>query len=216
MLKWIKKNIGLCLISCLVILFLLIGMPIIINMLFKFNSRICFLEAEWSASDALSYYGAILSFIGTVVLGVLALYQNHIIKMEADKKAAEIEKQQWVENMPKFYVRLKGANGFCGNLVFLIHNVSNNIAYDVEIYDLKIKKGSLTLWESQDTYYSPVINPQKQIEVKTKSKAISEENEVVLFASMLCKDKYYDNHEYLLKMICKYPNNYEETDVMEI
>ena len=42
--------------------------------------------AEWDAGDALGYYGAILSFIGTVVLGALALYQNHIIKTEADKK----------------------------------------------------------------------------------------------------------------------------------
>ena len=42
--------------------------------------------AEWDVGDALGYYGAILSFIGTVVLGALALYQNHIIKTEADKK----------------------------------------------------------------------------------------------------------------------------------
>ena len=42
--------------------------------------------AEWDAGDALGYYGAILSFIGTVVLGALALYQNRIIKTEAEKK----------------------------------------------------------------------------------------------------------------------------------
>ena len=49
--------------------------------------------AEWDAGDALGYYGAILSFIGTVVLGALALYQNRIIKTEADKKAALAEEQ---------------------------------------------------------------------------------------------------------------------------
>ena len=43
-------------------------------------------QAEWSAGDALGYYGAVLSFLGTVILGALALYQNHIIKEEANKK----------------------------------------------------------------------------------------------------------------------------------
>ena len=42
----------------------------------------------------MGYYGDVLAFIGTVVLGALALYQNHIIKKEADKKAADIEEQQ--------------------------------------------------------------------------------------------------------------------------
>ena len=41
---------------CVVILLLLMGIPFV---------------AEWSAGDALGYYGAILSFLGTVVLGAL-------------------------------------------------------------------------------------------------------------------------------------------------
>lgn len=31
---------------------------------------------EWSAADALAYYGAALSFLGAVVLGALAFWQN--------------------------------------------------------------------------------------------------------------------------------------------
>lgn len=50
--------------------------------------------AEWDAGDALGYYGAILSFIATVVLGALALYQNRIIKTESDKKTALAEEQE--------------------------------------------------------------------------------------------------------------------------
>ena len=68
--------------------------------------------AEWDAGDTLGYYGAILSFIGTVVLGALALYQNRIIKTEADKKAALAEEQEHAENMPRFFLRFGGASGF--------------------------------------------------------------------------------------------------------
>lgn len=71
---------------CVVILLLLMGVPFVINILFKINATTDILVAEWSAGDALGYYGAILSFLGTVVLGALALYQNHIIKTEADKR----------------------------------------------------------------------------------------------------------------------------------
>lgn len=63
------------------------GILFVINILFKINATTDIFVAEWSAGDALGYYGAILSFLGTVVLVALALYQNHIIKTEADKKA---------------------------------------------------------------------------------------------------------------------------------
>lgn len=216
MFDWLKKNKRICFISCLGILFMLLGIPFIINVLFKIYSPIYLFEAEWSAGDALGYYGDVLAFIGTVVLGALALYQNHIIKKEADKKAADIEEQQRIENMPKFYIRLLSASGFCGSLEFTINNVSNNIAYDIEVYDLKMKKGSNTIWESEDTYHSPAINPQKHIEIKTKSKSVTEEKEVIMFSNMRCKDKYNVTHEYILKMVCQYPNNYGETSVTEI
>ena len=47
------------------------GVPFVINILFKINATTDILVAEWSAGDALGYYGAILSFLGTVVLGAL-------------------------------------------------------------------------------------------------------------------------------------------------
>lgn len=85
---WIKNHKVLFALICVAILLLLIGVPFIINILFKVPAISEAFVAEWDAGDALGYYGAILSFIGTVVLGALALYQNHIIKTEANKKAA--------------------------------------------------------------------------------------------------------------------------------
>lgn len=150
MIDWFKKHRVLFALICVVILLLLMGIPFVINILFKINTTTDIFVAEWSAGDALGYYGAILSFLGTVVLGALALYQNHIIKTEADKKAALAEEQERAENMPRFFLRFQCASGFCGSLKFAVMNVSNNIAYTVDVYDIKIKGGSKTIWESDD------------------------------------------------------------------
>ena len=216
MIDWIKKHRVLFSLICVVILLLLIGIPFVINILFKINASTDIFVAEWSAGDSLGYYGAILSFLGTVVLGALALYQNHIIKTEADKKAAFAEEQERAENMPRFYMRFQGASGFCGSLKFAIMNVSNNIAYSINVYDIKIKDGVKTIWEYSDTYSAPVINPQKELSIQTKSPATNETGEFTLFATMSCMDKYDDKHEYILKMTCRHPNHYNDTSITEI
>lgn len=215
MFEWIKKHKISFVLICISVFIFLVGVPFIINLLFKFNSNISVLEAEWSAGDALGYYGAVLSFVGTVVLGALALYQNHIIKTDADKKAKLLEAQEKAENMPRFFMRLHGASGFCGKLQIAIMNVSNNIAYDINIYNIKLEQGSNTIWEYKDTYGSPAINPQKHIEIQTQTPSQTDKDDVVFSAVMTCLDKYNDKHEYILKMICHYPNNYEETSVTE-
>ena len=214
--NWIKNHKVLFALICVAILLLLIGVPFVINILFKVPAISEAFVAEWDASDALGYYGAILSFIGTVVLGALALYQNHIIKTESDKKAALAEEQEHAENMPRFFMRFQGASGFCGSLKFAVMNVSNNIAYSVDVYDIKIKSGSKTIWESDDTDGAPVINPQKEVTIQTKSPAINETGEFTLFATMSCMDKYDGKHEYILKMTCRHPNHYSDTSITEI
>lgn len=215
MIEWIKNHKVTFALICLCILFLLIGIPLIINILFKIPAATTFLDAEWNASDALAYYGAILSFIGTVVLGALALYQNHIIKTDSDKKADLAEEQAHAENMPRFFLRHRSSYGFCGKLKVDLMNVSNNIAYDINIYDIKLERYSEIIWKSNDTYGSPVIAPQKHIEIQTNTPSQNSHNEIVFSATMSCRDKFNDMHEYSLRMVCQYPNYYEVTSVTE-
>ena len=44
---------------------------IVVHILFKWNSGIAFLVAEWSAGELLGYIGTLLSFWGTIILGWL-------------------------------------------------------------------------------------------------------------------------------------------------
>ena len=45
---------------------------------------------------------------------------------------------------------------------------------------------------------APVINPQKEMTIQTKSPATNETGEFTLFATMSCMDKYDGKHEYIL------------------
>ena len=84
MIDWFKKHRVLFALICVVILLLLMGVPFVINILFKINATTDILVAEWSAGDALRYYGAILSFLGTVVLGALVICIGVVIVGAAD------------------------------------------------------------------------------------------------------------------------------------
>lgn len=79
--KPIYKKVWFWLISIPIVLFLIIGVPLIINKCYIKNEGF---PTVWGGSDVLAYYGAALSFIGTVILSTLALWQN--------QKANEINK----------------------------------------------------------------------------------------------------------------------------
>ena len=169
MFEWIKKHKVLFIIICVIILIALIGVPFAINLLFKVDTNINVLQAEWSAGDALGYYGAVLSFLGTVILGALALYQNHIIKEEADKKAALLGEKERIENMPKFHLRFGGCSGFGGSISFVIKNISNNISYEIKVYDVRIQENEKTLWESPKNFVISNLDSKAEFKIHLDS-----------------------------------------------
>lgn len=216
MFEWIRKNIKLFIIICLVVIVMLIGIPFIINLLFKFNFNISIFEAEWSAGDALGYYGAVLSFLGTVVLGALALYQNHMIKEEAEKKTVLLEEKEHIENMPKFNMSFKSCYGFGCRIGFSVKNYSKNVSYEIKVYDIRIKSDDTILWESKQIYKRSNLDANKEFEINLDSPEIKNYDNLILIAHMTCKDKYNEDHEYILKMHCSKPNHYICDDIKEI
>lgn len=216
MFEWIKKHKILFSMACILFLIALMGVPFVINLLFKVYTDINVFQAEWSAGDALGYYGAVLSFLGTVILGALALYQNHIIKAEADKKAALLEEKVHSENMPKFNMHFKRCYGFGAKLGFAIKNYSKNISYDIKVYDIRLKTNEKTIWESEQIYIKAALDANNEFEINLDSPEIKDANNLLLIAYMTCKDKYNDNHEYILKMDCIKPNKYICDEIKEI
>lgn len=77
---------SLLIVLCVLVVVFVI--PIIINELFKIDDGYIVL---WNADDVLNFYGAILSFIGATILGIIALYQNKKFQMENDKAQKSLE-----------------------------------------------------------------------------------------------------------------------------
>lgn len=71
--KWIQENRK----RAVAIIVAVIFVPILlIQGLFLIPAPFCLLDAEWEAGDALGYFGDVLSFLGTVILGYVAILQT--------------------------------------------------------------------------------------------------------------------------------------------
>ena len=68
-----------CMIPLIVIGVVLVGMAVayVINCCFQKDLGIACLQAEWTAGEALGYVGAIISVVGTLILGYCTIYLNH-------------------------------------------------------------------------------------------------------------------------------------------
>lgn len=71
----------------LILFFVTLSVPIIINEAYKQGKGYLTL---WEAKDVLSFYGSYLSFIGTIALGIVAIYQNK----KAHQLNAEMQRLQ--------------------------------------------------------------------------------------------------------------------------
>ena len=112
----------------------MIGVPFAIHCLFKIHltEDYDFFVAEWSAGELLQYYGGVLAFSGTVILGALSLHQNEIIKQESDKRIAIQEKREHDSNMPRFRVKFLYCSGRHSNMKVKIENISDLMLIDLE------------------------------------------------------------------------------------
>ncbi|MGN0005394.1 MAG: hypothetical protein ACI37Z_05430 [Candidatus Gastranaerophilaceae bacterium] len=88
---------------------------IIVHLLFKWYSGIDFLVAEWSAGDLLGYIGTALTFIGTIILSILALQASNkantlsekVIEMEKDRYRLELRPFALVSNWEAYEIDSK-------------------------------------------------------------------------------------------------------------
>lgn len=72
-----------------VIVIIVLVIPICINECYKVERG--YVTTVWKGSDLLSFYGNLLSFCGTVLLGALALWQNFKFKRENDLAQKRLE-----------------------------------------------------------------------------------------------------------------------------
>lgn len=97
---------------------------LVVHLLYKIDCEITWLQSEWTAGDVLTYIAGFESFIGTVSLGFLALWQNQQIQ------------EQYIESQePLLSMNLIDENSI---LYLVIENTGGEEAKDISIKVLNI------------------------------------------------------------------------------
>ena len=193
--NWVKNHKK----SIILILLGLFFIPmIIIHFLFKWNSNIYLIQADWESGDVLGYIGNFYGLLSTVIFSMLALWQNHIIEkknQEYNKKVQEVEAKL---NMPIFDIpnSEQGCNGLYANFRFKLRNISPNPAIHVCISNFKIYDENKTEIQSSSSVNTSdtVLFAQSSIEVNFCNEALKVQNLTLIFF-IEYKDKYYNKHK---------------------
>lgn len=135
------KQLWIWFVCITILVFFIVGVPVLISF--------CFFKINVDCGDVLQYYGTILSFIGTVSLGALALLQNDKLSRQNEKYRKMIESK----DMPIFVVRIERFEKLMSGPKIKILNLSNNIAADFEILECGIKI-------SEDEYFKKFEIPK--------------------------------------------------------
>ena len=181
-----------------VIIFLLVfgifGVPVLIHILFKIDIGIDWIEAEWTAGEFLAYYGNILSFLGTIVLSSLALWQNHEIKTESDRYTQYLERLEINKNMARFMSEKIMSEKNNKNLELGLMNISDNIAYDVTVSNFQLYANHILIWEKNDYLKFTAIKPNENKVISLNNPEILEKH--ILKFELTSYDKFLKKHYY--------------------
>ncbi len=161
-----------------VAMLLILGIPTVINLMFKIPSIELF-AAEWTAGDALDFYGTVLSFISTTVLSVIALWQNNVIKKESDRHTARLEEWEKARSWPILICKAVGSLGGCSELSFEVINTTNNIALNLIVSNIHITglRGDY-LWQDSNVYCKEVLTNNEGLRIKLNNPMMDEQMEI--------------------------------------
>lgn len=106
-LKWINEHKRLSILMIVIIIF----MPIVvIHFLFKIRTGYYLITAEWEAGDVLGYFGDVLSFVGTIILGYVAICQtqkaNNISEKLMEMDLVKMKLCFDLKNSQRFFISL--------------------------------------------------------------------------------------------------------------
>lgn len=213
MFGWFKRYKVLIIILVFVAV---VGIPLLIHWLFKIYPSNPFWIAEWTAGELLGYYGSVLAFIGTIILGALALYQNNALQIESNKRAKLLEQRELEEKMPRFFAESKLSNGHCTNLRFEIKNTSENIANEIIVYGIRVlKPDDSVFWETDRIFQFATLPANTSIEIQLDNPSIVEAN-YVFSVGLKCKDKLNGSHDYIAKGVCEGIDSHPKFKITEL
>lgn len=163
--------------------------PFIVDWLYLKNPPAKFFDVTIGSGDILNYYGAFLSFLATVILGCIAIYQTYNAQRKADEinklqlrimqKEASIAERKYEQEQtklaeqyePKFEIKLKSYNGYYSNINLSMKNTSSFMVTDLCFIDFCVygeagdKKLSVSNYQMK--FKSLGKGEQKQLLIKS-------------------------------------------------
>lgn len=174
-------------------------LPFIINWIYSQKAPSDFFVTLFDASDFLAYYASALSFLGTLILGVLTLVQNkraqektneiNQLQLELQKKSMVLaeeryEKEEDSSIIPKFAISVSSYSGHYLNPRIKIQNVSGLIVSNLTFISGCVKTADGEVLRN-------VTNN------KFKNRSLTPNGETILDLEMLNLSKRTGDREYI-------------------
>jgi len=213
MFDWIEEHKKSVIVGTIISLFILVFViPLAINGLFKISSGRIF-AAEWTAGELLLFYGSVLTFISTVGLSALALWQNKTIRDEVNKREDLIKEMEFEKNSPHFSCKSGRSGGKAASLHIIISNVSENIAHGIVMDKVKIfSESGASYWVSSKEYKIDALPGNNNMTFGLGNPPLKEGSESFCF-SLKCKDRFGRYHAFDVVGKCESVNSHPEFTV---
>ena len=174
---------------------------IVVHFLFKWETGINWLQADWESGDILVYIGGFYAFLGTVIFSWLALWQNHIIEKKNDEYNNKLQEIEIKINMPIFDIPYTGnsGQGWSGNFSnyhFKLRNISPNPAIHLHVSNFSIfdDTGNKTTTSNSVKIDDTVLFAQSSIGINFDNEELVGKHLTIVFY-IEYKDKYYNAHK---------------------
>ena len=205
--KIIYKKIWGWLVSIPIVLFFVIGVPLIINK--------CYINNEgyitvWGGTDVLSFYGDVLTFIGTTVLGIVVYRQTQKHHIE-NKQRTMIENSV---NFPSLSFETEKFDILDNLTVFTFGELDNQISQDFTEkqtkYIVKVAPKKNISEDEKDGFVQINVNGCLKYKGKARCNKVSI-NEVIVYYGNAYENKKQQN-QYELHPMTKNINDFVEND----
>ena len=191
--KWYKK-IWVWLIISVSIIIIVFGVPLAIN---YFYTKVIWFHTDWNGGSALQFYGTILSFFSTALLGVIAIYQNN--------RANEVNKSIMAMNSKKqiAYLVPKTTTLKCDeNMCFDFINKGNSFGI-IRLVTLQ-KNGEIILQKAMEEF----VDCDTEYKFDSHLKIKDENEDLRITIEFLIQNPF--EYEYTEKIIMDFDLEYKD------
>lgn len=197
--KFKVKNI--IIISFVILLFVVI-IPIIINESYKHGYLY---STVWTGADMLMFYGSMFSGLGSIILGIIAFYQNKKFKEENDIAQTRIEKsnkesQERLERINERSNELNAINSILNHKIKIFEDIEYELTEFIKNFEPDKLIKCLTSNDKQELVQFKINMTFSFVKVESKIRSFDNK-----YATLIINEiKEYQN------VVCEISNRYNK------